>query len=108
MPESQAAAALGFTRTPSEDDPRRDSKLLRAISRVAPGTAYSYAIEAVDAAGHATRSDCTSVTTPTSATLTFTPVADSYVAADNPSTNYGGATKLRADASPDRPVDEGG
>ena len=24
MPESQAATALGFTRTPSEDDPRRD------------------------------------------------------------------------------------
>ena len=34
-------------------------------------------------------------------TLTFTPVADSYVAGDQPSVNYGTATKLRADASPD-------
>jgi diadenylate cyclase len=28
---------LGFTRTPSEDDPRRDSNLLEAIAKVAPG-----------------------------------------------------------------------
>jgi diadenylate cyclase len=32
------AADLGFTRTPSEDDPRRNAKLLDAIARVAPGT----------------------------------------------------------------------
>jgi diadenylate cyclase len=31
-------AELGFIRSPFEDDPRRDSKLLAAISRVAPGT----------------------------------------------------------------------
>ena len=30
--------SLGFTRTPGEDDPRRDPKLLDAIARVAPGT----------------------------------------------------------------------
>ena len=30
--------SLGFTRTPSEDDPRRDEALLRAIARIAPGT----------------------------------------------------------------------
>jgi diadenylate cyclase len=29
---------LGFTRTPSEDDPRRDPQLLAAIATVAPGT----------------------------------------------------------------------
>jgi diadenylate cyclase len=29
--------SLGFTRTPSEDDPRRDTGLLRAIARIAPG-----------------------------------------------------------------------
>src|SRR5437870_4354887 len=34
----EAQAALGFTRTPSEDDPRRDPKLLAAIERIAPGT----------------------------------------------------------------------
>ncbi len=37
MPEAQAAA-LGFTRTPSEDDPRRDPQLLAALERIAPGT----------------------------------------------------------------------
>src|SRR5438128_4482760 len=36
MPEAQAA--LGFTRTPSEDDPRRDPELLGALRRIAPGT----------------------------------------------------------------------
>jgi diadenylate cyclase len=36
MPEAQAA--LGFTRTPSEDDPRRDPALLAALQRIAPGT----------------------------------------------------------------------
>jgi diadenylate cyclase len=30
--------SLGFTRTPSEDDPRRDPALLSAIGRIAPGT----------------------------------------------------------------------
>ncbi len=33
-----ASAGLGFTRTPSEDDPRREPKLLDAIARIAPGT----------------------------------------------------------------------
>ena len=37
-PEERAQASLGFTRTPSEDDPRRDRKLLEAIARIAPGT----------------------------------------------------------------------
>jgi diadenylate cyclase len=36
MPEAQAA--LGFTRTPSEDDPRRDPDLLAALRGIAPGT----------------------------------------------------------------------
>src|SRR2546422_9244937 len=34
----EAQAALGFTRTPSEDDPRRDPHLLAALGRIAPGT----------------------------------------------------------------------
>jgi diadenylate cyclase len=36
--ERVAKPELGFTRTPYEADPRRDGKLLAAISRVAPGT----------------------------------------------------------------------
>jgi diadenylate cyclase len=31
-------STLGFTRSPSEDDPRRDPRLLGSIARVAPGT----------------------------------------------------------------------
>jgi diadenylate cyclase len=34
----EAQAALGFMRTPSEDDPRRDPELLAALRRIAPGT----------------------------------------------------------------------
>ena len=37
-PEERTQPSLGFTRTPSEDDPRRDRKLLEAIARIAPGT----------------------------------------------------------------------
>jgi len=36
---------LGFKRTPSEDDPRRDTKLLEAIGRVAPGTELRQGID---------------------------------------------------------------
>jgi diadenylate cyclase len=46
MPESHAAA-LGFTRTPSEDDPRRDPQLLGALERIAPGTELRQAIDDV-------------------------------------------------------------
>src|SRR5215213_2743185 len=37
----------------------------------------------------------------TSQTVTFAPAADAYVYADNPITNYGSLTVLRADGSPD-------
>ena len=37
--------ALGFTRTPSEDDPRRDPHLLDALERIAPGTDLRQAID---------------------------------------------------------------
>ena len=35
---------LGFTRTPSEDDPRRDPQLLAAIEKIAPGTPLRQAV----------------------------------------------------------------
>src|SRR5213075_83817 len=41
------ANALGFTRTPSEDDPRRDPQLLGALERIAPGTELRQAIDDV-------------------------------------------------------------
>src|SRR3954462_10182665 len=39
--------ALGFTRTPSEDDPRRDPQLLAAIEKVAPGTPLRQGVDDV-------------------------------------------------------------
>jgi diadenylate cyclase len=36
---------LGFTRTPSEDDPRRDRKLLEAMAKIAPGTALRQSVD---------------------------------------------------------------
>src|SRR5690242_9323688 len=38
---------LGFTRTPSEDDPRRDTQLLAAIKTIAPGTPFRQAVDDV-------------------------------------------------------------
>src|SRR5215211_3569322 len=44
MPE-RADRQLGFTRSPSEDDPRRDPRLLASIARVAPGTELRQGID---------------------------------------------------------------
>src|ERR671936_125791 len=43
--KQEAQSALGFTRTPSEDDPRRDPQLLEALARIAPGTELRQAID---------------------------------------------------------------
>ena len=43
--DERGGSSLGFTRTPSEDDPRRDSKLLAAIERIAPGTELRQGID---------------------------------------------------------------
>jgi diadenylate cyclase len=43
----ESQSALGFTRTPSEDDPRRDPQLLEALARIAPGTELRQAIDDV-------------------------------------------------------------
>jgi diadenylate cyclase len=40
-----APGSLGFTRTPSEDDPRRDERLLDAVRRIAPGTELRQGID---------------------------------------------------------------
>src|SRR5213596_3164443 len=41
------SSELGFTRTPSEDDPRRDPHLLEAIAKIAPGSALRAAVDDV-------------------------------------------------------------
>ncbi|HET8528054.1 MAG TPA: DNA integrity scanning diadenylate cyclase DisA [Gaiellaceae bacterium] len=38
---------LGFTRVPSEDDPRRDPQLLAAVEKIAPGTPLRQAVDDV-------------------------------------------------------------
>jgi diadenylate cyclase len=45
------ATELGFTRTPSEDDPRRNAKLLDFIARVAPGSDLRQGIDDIIRAG---------------------------------------------------------
>ena len=76
-------------------------------STVAPLTAYSYTVEAVDVAGNPSgqSSPAALVTTPDGgggppAVLTLTPVADSYVHETNLATNYGSSASLRVDGSP--------
>lgn len=44
---SERLGELGFTRTPSEDDPRRDDRLLAAIEQIAPGTPLRQAVDDV-------------------------------------------------------------
>src|SRR5919198_1872796 len=43
--DERGSSSLGFTRTPSEDDPRRDPKLLAAIERTAPGAELRQGID---------------------------------------------------------------
>jgi diadenylate cyclase len=43
--KDKQSSNLGFTRTPSEDDPRRDPRLLASIARIAPGTELRQGID---------------------------------------------------------------
>lgn len=71
---------------------------------VAPATSYQYQLRARDAANNvSTPGNIASVTTPplpSAGSVTFAAVADSYVDASKPTTNYGSAVTLRFDASP--------
>ena len=73
---------------------------------VAPATTYVYTVNAFDAAGNdSAPSDGLSVTTSPGGgpgTIVFTPVADTYVDAGVPASNFGTSATLRADGSPDR------
>jgi hypothetical protein len=67
-----------------------------------PSTNYSYRVDAFDGSGnHSALSTSKSVTTPGTATYTFDAVADAYVGADFPSTNYGLSGTLRTVSSPE-------
>ncbi len=65
-----------------------------------PNSTLSYTVDAFDLAGnHSPQSSPVSATT--NGTYIFTPSADAYVNSGSPSSNYGSATALRQDASPD-------
>jgi chitodextrinase len=68
-----------------------------------PATSYQYTVDAVDLAGnHSTRSVSVSAATPVMPpTLKFPVNADTYVSADFPTVDYGAATVLRVDGTPD-------
>jgi hypothetical protein len=70
---------------------------------VLPGTSYVYALDAYDAAcNHSDLSDVLVVTTPPlPSAYALDPDADAYVNADKPEANYGSASVLRVDGSPD-------
>jgi hypothetical protein len=67
-----------------------------------PNTTYQYYVVAYDSANNDSgASNTVSVTTPAPATvLTFTPTADTYAAADAPSTVYGASAQFITDNSP--------
>ena len=69
---------------------------------VTVATTYSYTVDAVDAATlRSPQSTPSTVTTPSTAcSLTFLPIADSYVDASQPAANFGTSTQVRVDGSP--------
>ena len=65
-------------------------------------TSYAYQVDAFDGSGnHSALATAISATTKSTATYTFMPAADAYIAGDFTTTNYGGSATLKADASPD-------
>ncbi len=72
-------------------------------SNLTPNTTYNYFVEAFDLSGnYSNPSNQSAITTPPiPGTLTFSVDADTYVNASNPVANYGLATSLRMDSSPD-------
>jgi len=66
-----------------------------------PSTSYVYRVDAFDGSGnHSALSTSKLATTQSTATYTFNPVADAYVAGDFATTNYGNSAMLKADTSP--------
>ncbi len=87
--------------TPIADVPGSATSYLDTTA--APDTAYSYDVEAYDAAGNRSGPSAPAIVTtpPPPVEVAFAPVADSYVDASKPDTNFGSSATLRADASPD-------
>jgi parallel beta-helix repeat protein len=80
-----------------------DGSLLTYTDRaIAPGAAYAYQVDAVDAAGnHSALSSPVALTVPTEpCTLVLVPTDDSWVDASQPTANFGTKTQVRVDGSP--------
>lgn len=73
-----------------------------ADTTVSPSSTYAYSIVAVDVAGNTSApSNTATATTPAPpTTLTFAPVADTYVETDKATTNFGTSSTLIVDGSP--------
>lgn len=72
---------------------------------VQPDITYEYRVRAGDAAGNWSGwSNLASVTPLNTSTFTFVAEADAYVREDKPGNNYGGASDLRVDGSPNQQV----
>jgi len=66
-----------------------------------PSTSYVYRVDAFDGTGnHSALSASRSAMTQSTATYTFNPAADAYVAGDFGTTNYGTSALLKADTTP--------
>ena len=66
-----------------------------------PGTAYTYQVSAVDAAGNESPTASATVSTPSAGgTLTFTPTDDATVDSSQPTVNLGTNSRLTVDNSP--------
>ena len=65
-------------------------------------TSYTYVVQASDGINVSSGSTPTSVTTPNGpVVLTFSPVADTYIASDVPSSNFGATPSMTIDGSPE-------
>jgi hypothetical protein len=73
-----------------------------ADTTASPGTTYVYAVRAYDSARNFSGlSESVTVSTPGAATtLTFVPIADTFLKADSPTSNYGGTGSIQVDNSP--------
>ncbi|MDX6538897.1 MAG: acid phosphatase type 7, partial [Gaiellales bacterium] len=73
-----------------------------ADTTAAPNTAYTYSVQATDAAGNLSpaSNSATATTPPAPTTFTFTPTDDAYVEQVSPSTNFGAAARIVTDNSP--------
>ena len=66
-----------------------------------PGTAYTYQVSAVDAAGNESTKASATVSTPSAGgTLTFAPTDDATVDSSQPTVNFGTNSRLTVDNSP--------